>query len=64
MQRRILVMLMLMTAVAGSGIGKEAFNGPMCVPGDPCGPQQVVSDFERLNGPMCMPGDPFGPGRQ
>jgi hypothetical protein len=38
--------------------------GPVCFPGDPCGPHQttvLVRDIESFIGPVCFPGDPCGP---
>jgi hypothetical protein len=36
--------------------------GPVCYPGDPCGPQpsQGLTDIAFLVGPVCYPGDPCG----
>jgi hypothetical protein len=34
--------------------------GPVCYPGDPCGPQSP-SGPAHLGGPVCYPGDPCGP---
>jgi len=33
--------------------------GPVCFPGDPCGPQRPSGSG--LAGPVCYPGDPCGP---
>jgi hypothetical protein len=45
-----------------AGPVSEHLNGPVCVPGDPCGPQRP-SMPAILNGPVCLPGDPCGPQR-
>lgn len=43
------------------------FDGPMCLPGDPCGPGAIRStaalNVTLSDGPMCFPGDPCGPGK-
>ena len=76
MERRIFVVLLLMAAIAGyASDGKSQglrsdfsllMNGPVCLPGDPCGPQPMTTEFRlggfKLNGPVCLPGDPCGPG--
>jgi hypothetical protein len=78
MTKKLVVMLVfvaVITLTVGKGSQSIAmpnargFNGPMCVPGDPCGPHQrkdmgvsptIVSAIVS-NGPMCVPGDPCGP---
>ena len=77
MKRSRFVVLLLMAAIAAYGSGSVGlvdadayyFVGPVCYPGDPCGPggiqisrspdRSIVDDF---SGPMCFPSDPCGPG--
>ena len=46
-----------------SEVGTVERIGPVCYPGDPCGPQpgQGMMDIAFLVGPVCYPGDPCGP---
>lgn len=79
MERRIFVVLLLMAAVAACGSDRfiqpmgfdgQHFVGPVCLPGDPCGPWPGANPLalgprvsvENFSGPMCFPGDPCGSG--
>ncbi|HEY6249304.1 MAG TPA: hypothetical protein VI685_05055 [Candidatus Angelobacter sp.] len=78
MKRSIIVVLVLMAAIAVYGTERSAqsvssearfFGGPVCLPGDPCGPDAArstvmpnVLEIEKRGGPVCYPGDPCGAG--
>lgn len=47
-------------SVQSMGFDGQDFAGPVCLPGDPCGPWPGGS--ERFAGPVCYPGDPCGSG--
>jgi hypothetical protein len=44
-----------------SEVGTVEPIGPVCFPGDPCGPQPITLGRNVLLGPVCYPGDPCGP---
>ena len=78
MKRSMFVVVVLMAAVAvyGSdrsvqpmGFDGQHFAGPVCLPGDPCGPwpggagnlpTHGTATGQSFMGPVCYPGDPCG----